>query len=425
MKPEEIAKIKRLTKYEAARKAPPKAFPTLPEIPAGRYTDPRFYELEMQHIWRKTWLLAGHLDELPEVGSFRKWENIGQPIFLLRTRTGVNAFYNSCRHRGGAVVFEESGRRSGLLTCKYHGWSYDHDGKLKGIRDPEDFRGVDPKCRSLINIRCEMYGKFIFINLDDNAPSLKEWLGPFAQEWEQFQFDKCRLAQRHIFDLECNWKVVMEANTEVYHIKNIHAKTVGYYLDDRQNVNMLYPHGHGRMFAPRMEGYAHITGVSRKPGTATIDTVGEIPRSGTLSYNVFPNWVSPLSEYAIPPVLYWPNGPNKCRLETWTVAPEWGDNEKPSNWTVNGGELNEVMQEDLVWVPEIQKSMQSFGFKGEILSYQEARIYHWHQAADRIIGIENIPPEFRVGQAIGPEWIYPNDPRLEEMAEMAQAVATG
>jgi hypothetical protein len=217
----------------------------------------------------------------------------------------------------------------------------------------------------------------------------------------------------------------MEANTEVYHIKNIHANTVGYYLDDRQNVNMLYPNGHGRMFAPRMEGYAHITGVSRKPGTPTIDTVGEIPRAGTLSYNMFPNWVSPLSEYAIPPVMYWPNGVNKCRLETWTVAPDWGNGEAPSNWTVKGGELNQVMQEDLVWVPEIQKSMAAFAFKGEILSYQEARIYHWHQAADRMIGIENIPPELRVAQVIGPEWIYPSDPRLEEMQEIEEVAAAG
>jgi hypothetical protein len=59
--------------------------------------------------------------------------------------------------------------------------------------------------------------------------------------------------------------------------------------------------------------------------------------------------------------------------------------------------------------------MESRGFTGVPLSYQEARIYHWNQAADRIIGIDNIPPELRVAQVIGEEWMYPNDPRLEQL----------
>ena len=59
-----------------------------------------------------------------------------------------------------------------------------------------------------------------------------------------------------------------------------------------------------------------------------------------------------------------------------------------------------------------RKSVESYGFKGVPLSYQEARIYHWNQAADQMIGIENIPEELRVDQVIGKEWLHPNDPRL-------------
>ena len=67
----------------------------------------------------------------------------------------------------------------------------------------------------------------------------------------------------------------------------------------------------------------------------------------------------------------------------------------------------------------IQKSMESTGFEGVPLSYQEARIYHWNQWADRVIGIENIPPELRVGQVMGDEWLMPNDPRIAEMNEVS------
>lgn len=414
----EIHNLRRLMAYEKARTAPPSAFPTLPQIPAGRYTDPRFFALEQAHIWKKTWLLAGHLDELPEAGSFRLWELTGQPILLVRTREGdVNAFYNTCRHRGAPLVTEVSGRRP-LLTCKYHGWSYNHGGDLVAVPGEEDYRDFDKSCLGLIQVLCETFGKFIFVNFDQEAQSLIDWLGPVADDWREFQFDQCRLSARHVFDLNCNWKVAMEANMEVYHIRNIHPTSVGLMIDDRQNVNTLYANGHARMVCPsRDTGPGPLAVRSGRPHMAEIETVGEIGRTCTQSYNLFPNWVSPLSQFSLPPLLFWPNGIDRCRFETWTVAPDWGDGPGPDLWTVNDGErLCDVLLEDTEFGVWIQKSMNSGGFRGVPLSYQEARIYHWNQEADRMIGVENIPSELRVEQVIGENWVYPNDPRLDELA---------
>ena len=78
----------------------------------------------------------------------------------------------------------------------------------------------------------------------------------------------------------------------------------------------------------------------------------------------------------------------------------------------DGEKLVQVLLEDTEFGAWIQKSVESYGFRGVPLSYQEARIYHWNQFADKMIGVENIPPELRVQQVIGEEWIYPNDPRL-------------
>ena len=89
-------------------------------------------------------------------------------------------------------------------------------------------------------------------------------------------------------------------------------------------------------------------------------------------------------------------------------------------WTTpDGGELGAVLQEDTQFGLAIQKSMESAGFKGVPLSYQEARIYHWNQWADRVIGVDNIPAELRVEQVIGDEWLMPNDPRVAEMNEVS------
>jgi phenylpropionate dioxygenase-like ring-hydroxylating dioxygenase large terminal subunit len=411
-----ISTLRALMEFEAERTAPPAGFPALPDIPAGRYVDPRFFELELQHVWRKSWLLAAHIDELSEPGCFLLWDNAGQPVVLVHAESGdINAFYNTCSHRGAPVVTEKSGRKK-RLTCAYHGWSYNHNGDLVAIRDPEDFSDLDLSCRGLKPVRCERFGNLIFVNFDEKAVSLLDWLGPIAEEWEEFQFQNCRLAARHIFDLDCNWKIAMEANTEVYHVRSIHPKTVAPILDDRRNVNTLYPNGHGRMIAPTPAGKSSLEAVEVPVDIAQIDTVGEIGRTCTQSYGLFPNWVSPLSQFAIPPILFWPNGINKCRMETWTMAPPWKDGMKPDLWTEkDGAQLCQVLLEDTQFGEKIQQSMESYGFRGVPLSYQEARIYHWNQAADRLIGIENVPPELRVEQVIGDEWIYPNDPRLAQL----------
>lgn len=82
-------------------------------------------------------------------------------------------------------------------------------------------------------------------------------------------------------------------------------------------------------------------------------------------------------------------------------------------WTDDdGARLKQVLLEDTGIAERIQLSVNSGGFRGSSLSYQEARIYHWHQAADRLIGIERIPEELRTQQVIGEEWLYPNDPRV-------------
>jgi len=411
----EIQNLRALMEYEAARTQPPPGFPSLPDIPAGRYLDPRLFELERRHLWGRAWLLAAHMDEIPEPDCFMQWDRAGQPVVLVHSASGeVNAFFNTCSHRGAPVVTARTGR-SRRLTCGYHGWSYSHDGELVAIRGPENFRDLDLSCRGLKRLRCERFGQLVFVNFDAEAPSLLEWLGPIAGEWEEFQFDRCRLSARHVFDLDCNWKIAMEANLEVYHVPTIHRKTIAPFLDPRRNVNTLYPNGHGRMVAP-------IPGAGHAPDSASggwqsrrreIDTAGEIARTCTQSYNLLPNLVVPLNQYAIPPILFWPNGIDRCRIETWTMAPDWGEGEGPDMWTQDRGErLGRVLLEDTATSERIQASIHSDVFRGIPLGYQEARIYHWHQSADAMMGRDAIPEELQVEPAIGEEWIYPNDPRL-------------
>ena len=76
-----------------------------------------------------------------------------------------------------------------------------------------------------------------------------------------------------------------------------------------------------------------------------------------------------------------------------------------------------MLLEDTEFGAWIQKSVSSYGFRGVPLSYKEARTYHWNQLADQLIGVDSIPAELRVAQVIGPQWIWPNDPRLALLNE--------
>jgi phenylpropionate dioxygenase-like ring-hydroxylating dioxygenase large terminal subunit len=415
-----VADLRRLMDYEAARTAPPRDFPALPDLPGGRYTDPRFARLEHEQLWRRSWLLAGHLDELPRPGSFKLWEMAGQPTFLVHARSGkINAFYNTCSHRGAPVVTEESGRKA-RFTCKYHGWVYDDEGQLQSIRDAVDFTDLDFSCRSLRRVRCERHGKLVFVNFDVEAVPLAEWLGLIADEFAEFRFDATRLVDHYVWDLDCNWKIAMEANMEVYHVPNIHPTTVAVGLDHRRNVNSFYPHGHGRMIAPGWEAKQPAKSYRAAPvdgyARPEIAGVGEIGRTCTQSYNLFPNWVSPLGPTGYFILNFWPDGIDKSKLEVWWFGPDWGEGPRPAYWADTITYLNSVLREDTEFGRWIQKSQESYGFEGVPLSYQEARIYHWHQAADALIGPERIPPELRVAPVIGDAWIMPNDPRLGELA---------
>ena len=231
MEQQEIQTLRALMEYEAARTEPPESFPHLPDIPAGRYTDPRFFELEQAEIFKKSWLFAAHLDEIPEPGCYMKWEQAGEPVVLVHTEQGeVKAFYNVCSHRGAPVVTEPRGKRL-RLTCKYHGWSYSLDGELKAIKDPEDFRDLDFSCRSLAGVRCETFGKFIFVNFDDDCEPFASDIEVLDEEFRDFPLDQ-RWKAAHVEKvMPCNWKLALEAFIESYHIGVTHPQTAAYVAD--------------------------------------------------------------------------------------------------------------------------------------------------------------------------------------------------
>ena len=168
--------------FERGREAVPENFPALPDIPGGRYWEPEFFALEREVLFKKGWVYAGHTDQLPEPGSFIVWRRTGTPILIMRGYDGqIRAFYNTCRHRGAPLVRQDSGKAGRSLSCGYHGWTYDTKGDLASVTDPRDWSNLDKSCRSLVPVRCELLGNWIYVCEADDAPSLDDFLDPIAR----------------------------------------------------------------------------------------------------------------------------------------------------------------------------------------------------------------------------------------------------
>ncbi|MEZ5597322.1 MAG: aromatic ring-hydroxylating dioxygenase subunit alpha [Pseudomonadales bacterium] len=390
--------------YEFARTAPPATFPNLPRIPARRYLDRDLYEAELG-LFRRSWLFAGTVHEFPAVGSYKvmdKWG--GASVVLVKGQDQrIRAFWNVCQHRGGPVVPGENGTlASPNLKCVIHSWVYDLEGNLKGVPGRRDFHNdFDAGAMHLKHVQCDVWQGFVFINLDPDAPPLKDWFGPIHDEvsW----FDGLRVANRGTKVLECNWKVAIEANIEVYHINTVHPETVALSLDYRGSAHQLLDRGHSRMVVPN-RGY---DAAQARADVARADIpVNGLMKHVNVSYLLFPNHLTPSQNRrpdGVPTLTlqqFWPLGIDRTLSEWYVMLPDWGDRELSDEEKRGSVYYGVVMDEDTAMLDQIQKAMQTQVLDGFLTSYHERRIYHHEASVDRALGERCVPADMRVPQIL-------------------------
>ena len=415
MTPELIERLTDEMRLEFARTSPPDGFPHFPDIPVDRYTSDEFLRLEREFLWTKVWVLAGRIDDVPKAGDFFTFDGLGSPMIVIRGRDGeIRAFYNTCRHRGAPVVRDARGS-SRLLRCQYHSWSYDiDDGTLVSVPDERDFVGLDKSERCLATVRCETWDGWIFVNQNPDAPRLREWLGTIVQELGELQGDSLRTVFRQSEIVPCNWKVTAEAFLEVYHFRHIHSRNGESLLDSRGAVMSLLPNGCSRMITPfsrsaytalgmsSWDDYRHVV----QPGFIDIETVNDMVRCTSSAYGIFPNLITPIAAYGFPFITFWPLDGSNTRIEWTHYAPIDFDPDQglPDHWQVRLDTFAQIMQEDFWNMAPMQRSLESPALTGVPISYQERRIWHFHEQIDRMIGIDRIPEHLRVPQLLAP-WV--------------------
>ena len=392
-----LSRFRERSAWEANRDGPPAGFPALPDLPLGRYTDPHFHDLETQFLFGRTWLYAAHDSQLPDPGSYRLCHVGGAPVLLVRGSDGtVRAFRNACRHRGAPVVRGECGTAR-LLVCQFHSWSYDLSGRLVRVPDERDFVGLRADERGLPPIRCERWGGWHFVNLDPDAEPLTDWLDPLPRLLPEVADAPLRAIDDKAVTLDCNWKILAEAFLEVYHARTIHPTTVAPSLDTRGTVITLFDHGHQSMLSPVNRG----TRGDRRELLPEFEGATEIFRQDVQpAYGIFPNIVSPLDARGFPILRFWPLTIDRTRLDITWFAADWGDGEMPDEqreiWDARLHRFDAVMDEDYENLAPIQRSMETAAHGGQVINYQERRIWHVQAWIDKVIGAERIPADLRV-----------------------------
>jgi len=292
---------------------------------------PKFYQLERQAIFKRAWLNVGRVEQLPRNGSYftKELAVANTSIVVVRGKDGkVRAFHNICRHRGNKLVWtdfprEETSGNCRHFVCKYHGWRYELDGSCSFVQQESEFFDLDKKDYGLVPVHCDVWGGFIFVNLDAQPQqTLRDFLGPMINAIEDYPYDKMTERFYYRAEVGANWKLFLDAFQEFYHAPVLHAKqspvsarpevqAAGYeglhYQLDGPHRLVSTTTGRGWLMAP--EDLKPMERVTRSGlfGAWDAPEIGELPSGlnpggskwwGQDSFQIWPNFV----------ILFWERG---------------------------------------------------------------------------------------------------------------------
>jgi p-cumate 2,3-dioxygenase alpha subunit len=310
---------------------------------------------EMAKVFAKCWIYVGHGSELKKPSDFVTRKIAGRPVIFLRDMKGdVRCHFNTCRHRGALVCTERAGNRRSF-KCIYHGWTYRNDGVLAGVPGQDAYRGEFEKSELGLRApaRFESYRDFWFMNLDANAPPLREYLGR-ATEYIDLVIDQSPSGQMEViagaqeYDISANWKLMVENSVDDYHLPTTHSTWLNYMANSGvkiarpQEGHVLPSHGiavdlgNGHFTTDNVNfrgrpvaAWIPIYGEEAKPEMAEIraelvERLGEARAKRVADTNrnlvIFPNLViNDGSSVTIR--TFYPEGVNKMHVTAWAVGP--------------------------------------------------------------------------------------------------------
>lgn len=400
--------------------------PDHPELGTGPvavepYVSPAYFERERQHVFRKSWLLFCHGNEVPNPGDYKVKDVaiFGFSVIVVRGADGVvRAFHNVCRHRGSKLVFENGRGNAKAFVCPIHGWAYALDGNLRGVPERDRFFDLDKKNCGLPRVSMDTWNGFVFIHAEPNPEkSLRDYLGTLHDAMNGYPFERMHLAAEYSTTLKANWKTVLNVFQEAYHVATVHRTVIPTQAASVNNISARFLHF--RLHGPHRSASLPMNPSFKRTPTELL--AGEFSlgfSTGTLRDAVADAWAgmnpAKIPDFAFDLNVIFPSSvidPAQgwfFSYEFWPVAVDETVFvtkvyfEKPQSWGQRIGQEFTIVQvrdgllEDLAVLEPNQQALMSGAIDNVLLSDQELAIRHQHYVLDSIINRAGTHPSAEV-----------------------------
>jgi glycine betaine catabolism A len=350
----------RIVPHSGSRSAPTSA------LPQHCFTSEEWHRRDLERVFSRRWLFAGHTSQIPNIGDFFTYEIDKESIVVARGEDlRIRAFHNSCRHRGSRICTARAGNTK-VFVCPYHQWTYGLDGHLVTARLMKD---VDKSQYSAVPVWVEEWNGMVFLNLSADQPS------PVAEhlkhvDFSAFCLDQTRVVYDKTYALASNWKLAAETYNECYHCAGVHREMVQI-IDPLKDLEAWDDANGGDdyvIFTPDM------TSAVIKDGARTLSINGDYVCKKPLGNGR--DWLSPIAAVSWFPqfglfvypdraeTLTWiPVSPGKCLFRsTWSVHK---DAVEGKDYTVEGLiEMGDLLNsQDGITCETAQRGIESSGYR--------------------------------------------------------------
>lgn len=363
---------------EAARAFPTpaeKQYPLPPSvIDARQYTDPALFDLEMKKIFHKTWFPACPTVDVKNARDYVVWDRLQQSIVIARQDDGsIAAWHNVCQHRGARLLKESGTCKGGRFACPWHGLQYDLAGKVKLVPLKDSFDPVRIADLRAPVVRATEWGGFVWLCLSDEVPELVEYLGTIGEELSFYGLERFDTRFRFTLELDANWKMVVDAFNETWHVPFTHSATLGKLVMWR-DAHLRIADPHSWMTLP-LKGFT--------------DRMGDVDHrlKNMCHYLAFPNTIFSCFPTHFQTWNIWPVSVDKTLFTAWGVVGPTPEGISDEAWQAQNerdwNHFQAVSAEDAEVLNDWGSVSHSLGATEYMFNTAESRLTAFHQEVAR------------------------------------------
>ncbi len=344
-------------------------------IPSSWYTDPARFDLERKYVMNPSWQILCRSEQIPNAGDHYVWEGQGETIVITRTKDGgLAGFHNICQHRGARIV-RDHGECARRFKCPWHDWVYDFSGNVVGVPDRDDF---DPGILANLKapqVELDEWGGWVWGVLAGPgvAPPLREWLGEdILVDLGAYRMEDMYLREKVVWDVDVNWKVVIDAFNEFYHAPALHHIPPQDVKDGRE-MRIFEFDRHSMMVVP-LKGA--LPKLQENPDHQSV---------AICHYTIFPLGVfnnNPEHLQLFRPI---PIAHNKTRFETWELWYKSDDADYLERTQRHWDHLKIVVGEDVWTWEDVNATSRSMFYKENFFNDRECKIPYFHNMVNRLV----------------------------------------